>query len=407
MTESLSLHQNIPIVQRIRQIGTACVWLACFFTPLSTSLLGLFSILALLCWLLSGSFLTLLADCRRHPPLSFALLLFLLMAAAISYSPAPLPDALEVLKKYRELFLLPVVYALLSGSVAAARRAENCFIAGCLLLMFSSYAMALGMIPSERYGHSVVFHITHSFFMAVLAFWAVHRAHVASRWQLIWVAIFLAATINLFYVAPGRTGMLVFIFLMALYCCQRFTVVKTMIGIGLICGVITLVYVTSDNFSGRVQQVIQEIESYKPGRARTSIGQRFDWWYVSLQLIKKQPVFGHGTGSYAIVHRQETKKTKIKRTDNPHNEFLFITVQFGLFGFSLFTALMATQILASVRMEPPRGWLLQGVLTALLIGSLMNSLLFDSHQGHFYLFMSAALMAGSGNAIEGLPAEPG
>jgi hypothetical protein len=37
--------------------------------------------------------------------------------------------------------------------------------------------------------------------------------------------------------------------------------------------------------------------------------------------------------------------------------------------------------------------LLQGVILAIVSGSMVNSLLFDSQQGAFYLFMSAALMS--------------
>ncbi len=371
------------------------VCLACFFTPLSTSLLGLFSVLAALCWLAAGSFRTLPRDCHTHPALFFALLLFGFMCLAVVYSPAELPEALDALKKYRELLLLPIIVSLLAISSRARNSAQTSFLIGCIVLMLVSYGMALGLIPQLRYGHSLVFHITHSFFMAVLGFWGLHRAcAVHGSRRILWLVICLAATVNLFYIAPGRTGMFVFLFLMLLFCWQRLSIVKAVSGLLLLCLITTAVYLTSDNFSGRVSEVINEIKTYEPGKSRTSIGQRFDWWMVAGQLIAEKPLFGHGTGSFQAAQQHTDRQTKITLTDNPHNEFLFLTVQFGLIGLALFITVCCCQLREGIRLPRDERFLLQGVVGALLAGSLMNSLLFDSQQGHFYLFMSAALMAG-------------
>jgi O-antigen ligase len=381
--------------KRIELAGVFFVCLACFFTPLSTSLLGLFSLLAALCWLTAGAFRTLISDCRSHPALFFALLLFGFMCLAVTYSPAELPEALDALKKYRELLLLPIIVSLLSISSRGRNAAQNSFLAGCIVLMLISYAMALGLIPQLRYGHSLVFHITHSFFMAVLSFWGLHRAFAEHGFRrVLWLTVCLAATVNLFYVAPGRTGMFVFLFLMLLFCWQRLSLVKAVSGLLLLCMLTTAIYLTSDNFSGRVGEVVNEIKTYEAGQSRTSIGQRFDWWMVAGQLIAEKPLFGHGTGSFQAAQQHSGRQTKIKLTDNPHNEFLFLTVQFGLVGLALFITVCGCQLREGIRLPRGERFLLQGVVGALLAGSLMNSLLFDSQQGHFYLFMSAALMAG-------------
>ncbi|MBE0583417.1 MAG: O-antigen ligase family protein [Desulfofustis sp.] len=381
--------------QRIEEIATIFVCLGCFFTPLSTSLLGLFSLLAALCWLATGKFLHLARDCRNHPALFFSLLLFGFMCLAVSYSPADLSQALDTLKKYRELLFLPIMVSLLSVSSQARERAELSFLAGCIVLMLLSYAMALEIIPHLRYGHSIVFHITHSFFMSILAFWSLHLAFTRGRRRPVWLFIFFAATVNLFYIAPGRTGMFVFVFLMVLFCWQRLSLLKAFVGFLLLCLATIAFYVTSDNFSGRIGEVINEIQTYEPGQSRTSIGQRFDWWMVSGSLIAEKPIFGHGTGAFLAAQQQSSRHASIKLTDNPHNEFLFLTVQFGLVGLALFIAVCFCQLREGSFLPMEKRFLLQGVVGALLAGSLMNSLLFDSQQGHFYLFMSAALLAGS------------
>jgi O-antigen ligase len=380
------------IFAKLLKTGCVFICLACFFTPLSTSLLGLFSGLAVLMWLLSGNFLKLPHMLISYPSAAIALILFVLMCLALIYTPVEPPEALDTLKKYRELLLLPVMLSLLTGLTKYQKIAENSFVAGCIILMLLSYGMFFEFIPEQRYGHSLVFHITHSFFMAVLSFWALHRAVSTQRLRYFWLIIYLATVVNIFYIAPGRTGMFVFVFLMVLFLIQRFTLIQCIFGLLVFCSVLTLFYITSDNFSGRIHEVVKEIKTYEQDKSITSIGQRFDWWVTSFELIKKKPVLGYGTGSFSRIYEQTTKTTRVKSMDNPHNEYIFITFQVGVIGLFLFLMIFLLQFLASRSLPTQKGMLLQGVLVAMLSGSLMNSLLFDSQQGHFYLLMSATLM---------------
>lgn len=385
------------VVKKIEKAGTAFVCLACFFTPLSTSLLGLFSILAVAAWLLSGGLLDLPRVFRANPSTLTAALLFGLMAIGLTYSPVSPEKGFATLWKYRELLLMPVIFSVLSHGAKQRNGAQRAFLAGCIVLMAVSYLIFFGIIDENRYGYSLVFHITHSFFMAVLGFWALHRTASAGSPRLVrvgWGSILLAAVTNLFYVAPGRTGMFIFCCLVVLFLYQRLSLARWTAGI-IVCSMLLAgAYYTSDNLSSRVQEAVDEISHYQKGQSRTSIGQRFDWWMVSLELIAEKPILGHGTGSYQQSHLRKSSGTRIAPTDNPHNEFLFLAVQFGLAGLALFLLMIALQLQESKNIGRSNRQLLQGVILALLAGSLMNSLLFDSQQGHFYLFMSAALLAG-------------
>ena len=383
-------------IKRLQRGGTASLCLACFFTPLSTSLLGVFSILAAAAWILSGGVLDLPRQFKANPSSMIALLLFCLMAAALTYSPVTPTEGLETLRKYRELLLMPVVFSLMSLGSVTRQRAQLSFLAGCIVLMAISYLGYFELFDTGRYGHSIVFHITHSFFMAVLGFWAMHKV-TATSWKswtrYVWLAVCVTAVINLFYIAPGRTGMFVFCCLTLLYLYQRLSLLKWAVAIAIFLSLLFGAYQTSDNFSVRVNEAINEIADYKPGKSRTSIGQRFDWWKTSLQLVGEKPLFGHGAGSFETAHNRAIKNSRITPTDNPHNEFLFIATQFGLVGLALFLLMIGLQLQEAKMIGVRDRHLLHGVLLALLAGSLMNSLLFDSQQGHFYLFMSGALLA--------------
>jgi O-antigen ligase len=284
-----------------------------------------------------------------------------------------------------------MVVSLIMDNDGAARWAEDSFVAGCIVLLLLSYGIFFSIIPSERFGHSVVYHITHSFFMAILAFWCLQRIFESRQYIYLWLCLFLAATYNLFYIAPGRTGMLVYIALIFLTVLQRLSWKKSIPVTALVIAAVAITFATSANFSSRVREAMDEMTSYQAESSRTSLGMRFDWWQNSLMLIKEKPIFGHGTGSFKTVQAELIKDSDTKPTDNPHNEYLLIAVQTGLVGLFLFVALLATQFLTACKLQPPRRYLLQGVVVAMATGCLMNSFLFDSLPGHFYAIISAIL----------------
>lgn len=377
---------------RAASAGIFCIVLSCFFIPFSTSMMGATATLAVLFWLVSGEAARLPQLLRESPPAALALLLFALLAISTLYGAAPNDEALSVLKKYRELLYFVMVLSLFRENEGAAQVAEESFLAGCLVLMVVSYGIYFGLLPPAKFGYSLVYHITHSLFMALLAFWALHRALAAQATMVLWLALFLLASANLFYIAPGRTGMLLFFTLAALYLVQRLSWKMWLPALLLVMIAIGVTYNTSSNFSTRVDEAIQEVETYQADASRTSLGMRFDWWRNSLQLIAEKPFLGHGVGSFRTVQGKLIEGSETQSTDNPHNEYLFLGVQGGLVAMALFVALLLSQLFLSLRLPSVKRYVLQGVVLAMAVGCLMNSFLFDSHPGHFYGILSAILM---------------
>ena len=55
----------------------------------------------------------------------------------------------------------------------------------------------------------------------------------------------------------------------------------------------------------------------------------------SLDIIKKNPIIGHGTGSFSDIFRKINKKTqKIVRYNHktPHNNYLYVWIETGILG---------------------------------------------------------------------------
>jgi O-antigen ligase len=366
---------------------------ACLFIPLSTSLMVIFSILVLFFWIISGKAFKLLQHMTENPVVLFSTGLFLVLAFSLIYTPAPAADAIDALLKYRELLFIPAVIALFQGHEEYPRMAENSFVTGCILLMLISYGMYFSILPPHKYGYSILYHITHSFFMGLLGFWSLHRAFDSRQYRYLWVVIFIATSVNILYVGPGRTGMLVYILLILLALYQRLSLKKLIIALLLVATSLSAAYIYSHNFSTRIQTALTEIHNYQPQKSRTSLGMRFDWWQNSIELIQEAPVFGHGIGSYGILQKQLIKEKKTMPSDNPHNEYLFIGVQAGTLGLLLFVALFFAQLGSAGRLPEKDRFLLQGVVLAIASGCTINSFLYDAHQGHFFAMLSGVLLS--------------
>ncbi len=383
------------------QAGCYSIIATCLFIPLSTSLMGLFAALAVLFWFLSGKFCEFPQLLRTHPAILASTVLIVLFLVGMFYSPADWEEIIDNLKKYRELIYIPMVISLMNNRDRNQKKALLAFWVGCTILLLTSYAMTMGLIPSARYGNSLVYHITHNFFMAVLAFGAAHNLCNAKTTvsRLLWFAIAAATGVNILYIAPGRTGMITFLMLILLFIYQRLSWKKGLAATLLLAVVTSGAFYTSPSFSGRMVAAMDEIQHYKPGISRTSMGQRLDWWNDSWQLIKEHPVFGNGTGSFTIKHDELIKKTQIKPTDNPHNEYLFIGVQLGFIGLLAFLGIFIAGWYSSLKLEEKRKWLTQGVILSMAAGCLANSFLFDSHQGHYFAFLSGILLSSSADDV--------
>ena len=72
---------------------------------------------------------------------------------------------------------------------------------------------------------------------------------------------------------------------------------------------------------------------------------RFVFLKESLNYILKRPIFGYGTGSFGAIFKREVKSGynyDIKTT--PHNNYLYVYFELGIFGFIIFILIFYFQI---------------------------------------------------------------
>jgi hypothetical protein len=189
----------------------------------------------------------------------------------------------------------------------------------------------------------------------------------------------------------GRAGQLtfnMFFILYALYFLNK----KIIYSFSIIC-FLALVNVYSYNNSGiykyRVDNLMHTVQH--DGMNKDSKVKQKNIRYVfhkeSFELIKKRPIFGHGTGSFSSVFRNNTISTYMYYDHKtPHNNFLYVLFELGLIGLLIFLSFFYFQIkdLFSVRIFRYERLILPLFLIFLM---LFDSYLFIFTITLFYQFM--------------------
>lgn len=136
--------------------------------------------------------------------------------------------------------------------------------------------------------------------------------------------------------------------------------------------------------------MIKEIKAWNYGEfATTSSGKRLEFYLNSLKIIKKNPFLGTGTGSFKKSYYEITEQTGLNKTDNCHNDYLIIIVQFGIVGFLALLGFFITQWRYAVFLKEKAGTLLsRGFVLTILCSCIVSSPLIDSAEGWFFAFMS-------------------
>ncbi len=388
----LSSHKKLQ--EKITQLGVFSVLGLGLSIPVSTSATTIFTILATVCWLISGKVQETYKIFRSNPVVRAALLLFILFFIGITYSSAGINAAIHGVNTYRKLFLI-LIFTPFLREKRHQHWAIYAFFIGCFILLGTSCISAWKVFPSYSLpANTLSSRITHSIFMAFFAFWlAVNFKVNCHLIRAAYGILFCLVVYNIFFVVNGRSGYVLFLSLMTFFFYHYFDRKKFMTGI-LVMGFLLLsTFFFANKFSERLMATKHNISSYRQdGNNKTSIGQRLDFAKTSMALFMKRPFGGYGTGSFKKEYEKMSRQMQTYKTDNPHDEYLSIAVQLGLMGLLMFIYLLAVQWKYAKTLKGQMV-LAQGFVLTMAIGSLMNSMLLDSGEGHFFAYFTAVLFA--------------
>jgi O-antigen ligase len=119
----------------------------------------------------------------------------------------------------------------------------------------------------------------------------------------------------------------------------------------------------------------------------SGIGSRLIYWQKSLRFFAEAPLIGHGTGSTRGLFEQAAIGEVGARAQvvvNPHNQTLYVAVQWGVIGVIVLYAMWLAHLLL-FRGDSLAAWIGLLVVVQNVCTSLFNSHLFDFHEGWMYV----------------------
>lgn len=377
-----------------RRFADAADWLAVAVAvslPWSTSATAIL----LVAWLIALLPALSWSDVRREilsPAGGLPVLLFLLGVAGMAWADVSLAARLDGIKPFFRLLAIPLL-------LAQFRRSDRAlwvfggYLLSCLALLLVSYVLVVWpFVAVTVQGVPVKNEASQSgeFATCILGLlFLVREAAVRRRWG--WfaglLAVMLAMLANLFFVATGRTALVVILVLLALFAIKHLS--RRGIALMLVCAaaVIALGWVSSPYLRGRTLQVWADIQLYEAKDARNSSGERIEFAKKSLRFIREAPIFGHGTGTiYRLFYQSSIGQTGAAgvATTNPHNQTFTVAIQLGLVGAALLWAMWIAHLWL-FRSGGLVEWIGFVVVVQNLVGSLANSHLFDFLQGWVYV----------------------
>lgn len=375
-----------------RRCDEASRWMAvatAFSLVVSTALCTITMVLFLVFWIASGGYRAKLARIRAQPIALWSSALLLMLMLGVVYSSASLDQALDTLRSYRELLYIPLLLTVFNEE-QWQRRGYYAFLVAMALTLILSYCKLFGWPslgpPKQEY---TVFkgRIAHGLLMAYATYLWTEHFMPRGRWRWLWGTLAALGVVNLLLMIGGRTGHVVFFALIVLFMYRHWRWQGLLASGLVVVGLALVASYTSDIFRARMGAMVNDLNRPE-AKVITSGGVRLEFYRNTLGLIMRHPVLGGGTGSFIPEYAELAKEKALYPTNNPHNEFLLITTQVGLLGLVLLLMLGYRQWRMSYGLRPEYVAAAQGLVVTMAVGSLFNSLLLDSTEGHFYALLT-------------------
>jgi O-antigen ligase len=154
------------------------------------------------------------------------------------------------------------------------------------------------------------------------------------------------------FITGGRAGQIMFFAAIIIIFFQYFknSKIKAVISSSVLIFVLaTAAFNYSPLFKSRVLLAVEDVVHFD-GNSNTSIGQRVTFAINSYELFKRNPIIGIGTGDFPDEYKKVnlTNSPNVINTVQPHNMYMLILSQLGLFGFASFMMIFYYQFLTAI-----------------------------------------------------------
>jgi O-antigen ligase len=388
-----SLAEHRPAQRRLAWLADRLAVAVAVSLPWSVSASSIILVLWLLVFLPTLDWAKLRAS-LSVPAGGLPVLLCLLALAAVLWSGASQIDQFRGIEPFVRLLIIPLLFVQFQRSECGTWVLAG-FLVSCTLLLAISWL--LWLFPQLSWqqkppGVPVKDYIVQSGEFLICAFalghmsldaWRREQRRNAIAFGLL-ALLFLA---NIGYVVSARSTFVAVVVLAVLFVLQRFGWRQALGFLTVAATLAVLTWMSSPYLRTRVLSVVQEVHYYRANSAATSSGYRLEFWTRSIAMVAQAPIVGHGTGSQREQFQRSAAGDGITAavTDNPHNQLLFVAIQFGGLGTVLLCAMWLSHLLL-LRGAGLPGWIGAGLVVQNIVAGLFNASLSEFTHAWMYIF---------------------
>ena len=390
---------NFFLNKNLRKSEEYFLPLASFFLLISTAALNFFIVLSVI----FGSIRIILEhkyfDKIDKKFMLYGLLIFIFLILSSYYSSASFESIYITLKKYIKFLYIPILFYFI--------RIQNnqkliikFFLAGSMIVLLLSYLKYFNIVSfTNIYGFfdmnlfmtlskATVFQssIVHG---AVFSFIFYLSVYLAKNQKNNWLYLYaFLCFINVIYMNDSRNSYIVAFFLILLIIYFYLNSKKYMVTTVSLLFIFTLLSPISETLTKTLYDTKDDINLLIDKNYTSSIGLRSLWAINGMNNIYEKPLFGIGVGGYEnsisnfISKNNINVQENLAVSNNPHNEFVSISTQLGLFGLMLYTL-----FLYSLFKEARNNFLRSGVFVLVFVSSFFNSTFYDNVFGLFIVMI--------------------
>jgi O-antigen ligase len=231
------------------------------------------------------------------------------------------------------------------------------FILAMSISEILSYGIWFEILPPFLHGtvydptpfmHHTSYNPLLAFSIYILAYFILFQNKNYNIYLKIFSILFLfTMSINMFITGgrAGQAGYFVMLALIVLLYFKKNTIKSFLIVAILIPIVFIIAYNSSKIFNNRINLIQTNIATYNQNK-NTSVGLRIAFLINSLEIIKKHPIFGVGTGDFPVEYEKINKinTPNLIVPTQPHNMYILQLVQTGIFGLIAMLSIFFVQI---------------------------------------------------------------
>lgn len=310
---------------------------------------------------------------------------------------------------WRKFLMLPITAAIFMNAPHAKQNLVNSFWLVCLILVIYSFITLfnsdLQISNKNETGVIVRNHVTQGLFFAIAAMIAV--ANALNIKLLNWLRIISGLTVPLFItniamVATGRSGYIALIVITTSFIFLHFTktsilkkIVMCLVSVALLSGIFLNTTSSQERIELAKKEFISEVDQTK----QTSIGYRLTFWKNTIEMLPKYALLGTGTGGFEKAYAVQVNGrsgTEGVITGDPHNQYLKILVEHGIFGLAVFLSILI--LLLQQPTTNPFKAIGTATLLAIATTSLFNAHFSTFNEGQFIWIFVGSLLASEANS---------